>query len=149
MWLLSIILLSSLSFGNGLLFIDRVEFESNPALENSTLTFFHDVTGNSVTTATFTTFVTITKMMLYIKLRLAEDKNDKEYKRQLVSSVIEIDKVLKGFQSNIFIKHFFEDVQNSMDFKFEIPLPPVRSNQLLQEIHFISIFDREHTDSST
>lgn len=128
MWLISkVLFFSFVPFINNLLYIDRVEFESNPALENSTLTFFHDAKGNSVTTATFTTFVTITKMLLYIKMKVAEDENDKDYKRQLVSSVLEIDKVLKGLQSNIFISHFFRDVQNSMDFKFQIPLPPVRS----------------------
>lgn len=146
---LLIILLSPLTFGNCLLYIDRVEFESNPALENSTLTFFHDATGNSVITATFTTFVTITKMRVYFKLRRAEDKNDKEYRQEIISTVIEIDKVLKGLQSNIFIKHFFEDIQNSMDFKFQMPLPPVKLRTSLIKTFLTFYFDREYTDSST
>lgn len=125
MWSNWVVLLT-LPYACCLLYIDRVEFESNPDLENSTLTFFHDATGNSVTTATFTTFFPITKMMLYIKIKFAEDRNDKEYKRQIVSSVLDIDKVLKGLQSNTFISHFFQDVRNSMDFTFRLPLPPVR-----------------------
>lgn len=111
---LAIILLSALSVVNCLLYIGRVEFEANPEVLNLTVTYFHDVTGNSVNTATYKTFVTIMKMRVYIKIRIPEVQNDNEFKRQLVLSVIEMDKVLKGFQSNIFIKSFFEDLQNSM-----------------------------------
>lgn len=148
MWLNWIVLLS-FPYVRCLLYIDRVEVESNPALVNSTLIYFHDATGNCVTTATFTTFFPITKMLLYIKIKFAEDRNDKEYKRQIVSSVVEIDKVLKGLQSNMFIIHFFQDIRNSMDFKFRLPLPPVKFDRQLKLYSMILIFYREHMDSST
>lgn len=129
MWSLPIIqLLFCSSFVSCLLYIDRVKSNANLAIENLTVTFTHDATGNSVTTAVFTTFVTITKKLAYVKIRIAEDKNDKEFTKEIISTIVEIDKVFKGFQSNIFINNFFRDIRKSIDFRFVMPLPPVRIN---------------------
>lgn len=105
--------------------IDRAEIESNPSIGSLEVNYVHDVKGNSIINATFSNSVTITKSLLYFKMRVAEDKNDKEYKRQLISSVLDVDKVLKGFQSNIVISRFFAAFKKGMDLKFKHPLAPV------------------------
>lgn len=137
-----VFLLCSFPSVHCLIYIDHIDADGNSAIANYTISFTHDATGNSLSNATFITFVTITKMRIYVKIRLAEDQNDKEYKNQIVSSVVEIDKILKGWQSNRFIRHFFQDLQKSMGFRFEMPLRPVRLQENLKYF-LISIF--QHT----
>lgn len=118
-----------LNSGDCLLYIDRAEVESNPAVASMIINYTHDAKGNSVTNGTFTTFVTITKSLLYFKIKLAQDENDKEYKRQLISSVVDVDKVLRGFQSNPLISKFFAAFKRGMDLNFQHPLAPVSSSE--------------------
>lgn len=127
MWLFALLFPFLTNSANCILYIDRVEVESNPAVASMLVDYMHDAKGNSVTNATFTTFVTITKSLLYLKMKVAENENDKEFKRQLISSVVDVDKVLKGFQSNFLISRFFAAFRKGMDLNFQHPLAPVGS----------------------
>lgn len=117
--------------------IDRVEVESNPSIGSLLVDYIHDVKGNSIINATFTNSVTITKSLLYFKMRVAEDKNDKDFKRQMISSVLDVDKVLRGFQSNVVISRFFAVFKKGMDLKFHHPLAPVSK---ISEVTVVSFY---------
>lgn len=108
-----------------IIYINRVEIETNPAIGALIVNYTHDSKGNSIANATFTTFVTITKTLIYFKIKLAENEDDKKFKRLLISSVVDVDKVLQGFQSNMLISKFFAAFRTGMDANFKHPLPPV------------------------
>lgn len=108
-----------------IIYINRVEIETNPAIGALIVNYTHDSKGNSIANATFTTFVTITKTLIYFKIKLAENEDDKKFKRLLISSVVDVDKVLQGFQSNMLISKFFAAFRTGMNANFKHPLPPV------------------------
>lgn len=110
-------------FANSIIYINRTSVD-NSAVSNVTIDYYHDTTG-CVVNATFVTFVPITKLTLYFKIKIAEDQFDKDFQKALVSTVFEVDKVLKGMQSNMFISGYFAAIKNSMDFVYRMPLPPV------------------------
>lgn len=107
------------------LYLNHTEVESNSETCNTTVDFYSDATGQCVVNGTFITFVTITKLRIYFKINIAEDQNDKEFRKVFLSSVFEVDKVFKGKQSNLIINAFFSAVRNSMAFEYKMPLPPV------------------------
>lgn len=107
-------------------YLNRTEIE-NSALTNATVDYYHDEFGQCIANATFWTFVTINKMLIYFKINTPENKNDKEFKKAVISTVIEVDKVFKGMQSNIIISATFSAIKDSMSFDYKTPLPPVRN----------------------
>lgn len=106
-------------------YLNRTETGINPPIANISVDFTHDATGQCIVNATFVTFVTFTKFLIYFKISLPENNFDRDFKRVLVSSVVEVEKVLKGMQSNLIISAIFFALRSSADFEFEMPLPPV------------------------
>lgn len=123
------------------LYINRTTVECNSAIVNVNLEFFHDATGQCVINNNFTTHVTITKMRIYFKVNVAEDKFDKEFKKVIVSSVFDVEKVFQGMQSNLIINIFFTEIKKSMAFEYKMPLPPVSDNFAVK-IEFLSFFQK-------
>lgn len=121
----TVLIIFSVFSANGFLNLNRAVVDFNPSILNVTLAYINDAHGQSYINATFTTFVTITWMKLYLKVNMAEDQYDKEYRKVVVSSVFDIEKVFKGMQSNVFINAIFSAIRNSMAFEYKLPLPPV------------------------
>lgn len=128
LWSLSFVIF--LRFALGIIYIDRVEVDSNPKFASIVVNFTHDAEGNSITNATITTLIDITKLLIYFKIKLAEDENDKTFRRQFVSSVVDAEKVVCGKQSNGIINRFFDAFVRSADKIFKIPLPSVSQHNL-------------------
>lgn len=59
------------SVANGVLFIDRLTLDTNPAIVNVTVTYEHDVKRNAVDNVTFDVIVTVTKVLAYLEVRFA------------------------------------------------------------------------------
>lgn len=126
MWLSTALVIFVSPNTNGFLHLNRTAVDFDPALTNVSADYTHDATANCVLNVTFLTFVTITNMRIYFKMNLAEDQFDRDFKKVLVSSVVEVEKVFKGKQSNIFINAIFGEIRRSMTFEYKLPLPPVR-----------------------
>lgn len=114
-----------LQFSSCIVYIDRAVVDSNPKFVSMEVNFTHDDEGNSITNVTFTSLINVTKLLVYFKLKLAEDENDKDFKRLLVSSVLDIEKVFSGKQSNGIINRYFDALKQSADPRFKVPLPMV------------------------
>lgn len=115
-------------FASCFLYINRTSSD-NSAAASVTVKYTHDVTGNCVVNVTFVTAVAITNMRIYFKISLPENHSDRDFRRVLVSSVVEFEKVFKGMQSNLIINAFFSAIRKSMDFEYKTPLPPVSRNE--------------------
>lgn len=125
MFLITVLCCSFLAFTNGLIYIDRAIVESNPAVMNVTVDYSHNAKGNSETNANASLFVTITKALIYFKVKFPQDGNDVEYKREFISTVFDVTKSTGGVQSNIMTKNFFGDLYRAMDFEMKFPMAPV------------------------
>lgn len=112
---------------NSVLYIDRFTVEANPAISNLSVAYITDEKGNAVTNASFDAFVTVTKILVYVRVRLAEDQNDREYKREFLRTVIDVTKMFSDSQTNFLLKGFTESLRQFMDFEIKFPLPPVRT----------------------
>lgn len=130
-------------------YLNRTEIATNPPIANISVDFTHDATGQCVANATFVNFVTFTKFMIYFKISVPENKFDSDFKRVFVSSVVEVEKVLKGMQSNLIISAIFFALRNSADFEYRMPLPPVNNLETDNKLVTKTISNRrELTDSS-
>lgn len=116
-------ILSSISAVCGLLYVDNLVYDSDDSVAVFNISYTHDATGNSVTSGTYTTFVTITKMLLYFKVWIAEDQ--KNQGRELMNTVVDMGKVFQGFQANPLIRGFFSFMVQNMNFTMKFPMPPV------------------------
>lgn len=109
----------------GSVYISRIKVEPNKDYGNASINYTHDAKGNSVTNGTFTIFVSIHQITIYFKVMLAEDKNDMNYRRELVRTSVDMDKLFKGLQSNKLLKSYTDALKKSMDFEWKLPLQPV------------------------
>lgn len=116
----------------GIIHIDRHTLDFDIKLSNWTISYFHDQTGNSVSTTIFETYVTFTKMLIYINIRVAEDQNDKEYRRELTRTVIDLGKFMKNTQSNPILKAFINGLRKNIQFKIGYPMTQVSLHQVLR-----------------
>lgn len=109
----------------GLLYIDKEVHESISDVINVSFSYTHDVSGNSVSNVTFNTFVTISKMFLYFTVKIADNPKDIGTFRELIKTVIDVEKMLQGSQANPLVKGFFASILRSMKFPLVFPLLPV------------------------
>lgn len=89
-------ILVSFSVTSAVIYIDRSTLDFNKKIANLTTTYTHNEKGNSITNLTILTFKTITKMLLYVHVKLAEDENDREFKRSLLRTVVDVEKLNRG-----------------------------------------------------
>lgn len=113
------------AFCHCLIYIDRFTNECNSRTGNISIAFTHDKEGQSVTNVTICMFVTIEKLRVYIKINLKENQNDREYRREFIRTIIDVEKLTKGIQKNKMVKGFMEDLMKSMECKLIFPLKPV------------------------
>lgn len=109
---------------SGLLYIERYTAKSTK-IAVWTVNYTHDLEGHSITNTTMKTLVTLTKAMLYITIKAAENKNDRVYRNTLVNTVADTEKTFKNMQSNLILKGFMSNIMRAMDFEFKFPLVPV------------------------
>lgn len=121
-WCLIVLPLISAS---GVLYIDSHTLDFDANVCNVTLNYIHDDTGSSITNVTIQTFKTVAKALLYLNIRGAADKNDREYRIEFVKTVIDLGKFVLGAQNNPLLRGFIESFTRSSDFKLNFPLPPV------------------------
>lgn len=115
---------------SGILMVDSHEIECNEKIGNVSTSCTHDEEGNSLTNVTVQSFKTVTKAILYCTVKCAADNNDREYRFEVVNTVIDVAKFVKGAQSNIFLRPLIDSITRSLDFKISFPMPPVNRHDV-------------------
>lgn len=110
---------------NSLTYIDNAIAESNPKFMNMTFAYTHNERGSSISNLTFETKVMIVKMLVYVKLNIAADQSAANYKRELLKTVIDVEKLFKGSHVHILVTAFTRNLGRFMDFKMKFPIKPV------------------------
>lgn len=114
-----------LPFAYGIIFIDRTRLEFDRKFSNWSITYFHDQTGNSVVNISVELFDTMNKALFYIKANVAKDRNDKDCQIEMLNTVIDATKLLKGMQSHFLLRNILAGAMTSMKFDPKFPMHPV------------------------
>lgn len=125
---LVLVLITFVVTSSGLLYIERYTAKST-RIALWTVNYIHDAKGHSFTNTTFKTLVTLSKAILYIIIKAAENKDDRLYKNTLVKTVANAEKTCKNLQSNIIMRGFMDNIIRAMDFEFKFPLLPVSTRK--------------------
>lgn len=136
---------------NGIVYIERVTSDFNAKIVDLKIIYAHNSNGDAEVNVTFVTNVTITKILVYARLAIPENKDDNKYRRELVRTVIDAEKIFKGAQTNFLVNVFYNCISRYVDFELKLPLVPVGTEKkLIQMFHnFIIHFTiRERTGSS-
>lgn len=115
-----------IAFSDASLYIENVAIEANPTIGNISISFVHDKNGNAIANVTMQSFVTITKLLVYFKITIAEGQKASGFQREVVNIVADVEKIFKGSQVNIIVRAFVDQIKKFMDFKVKFPMPPVR-----------------------
>jgi hypothetical protein len=95
------------------------------------LTVNHTVDSNGV--STFNGVVDpryiITKLIGFLRVRIPENQNDKDFSREFMKVSVDVSKLLNG-QANFLVKMIAKIVLESCDRKVEFPLAKVRSTMI-------------------
>lgn len=105
----------------------------NKKLNNITIDYWHDETGNVRTNMTVEKFLVTTKMTVYVKVNIAKDIHDDLFKKEVLRTQIDFNKLYKGLYGNILIKGFTENIiKDIKEQNFTIPIKQVRKFPLLK-----------------
>lgn len=121
---------------SGLIYVDRHTLEFDKKFMNWTLSYTSGRDRNSVNNFTFQTNTTLTKVLIYFTCCVAEDSNDKEYRREVVRTVIDLGKFFKGLQGNPLMRSLIGNLKRGLQTEMKFPLLPVN---MLTKFYFILI----------
>lgn len=120
-------------FTSCLVYIDRVKSGFNPKMCNLTINYTHNEKGESVTNVTIVNHVNITKLFVYVSVRIPENRNDREYSREVIRTVVDLEKVFNGLQSNPLVKGYADNILKHVDFEIKLPFKPVSSRIVISK----------------
>lgn len=110
----------------GSLFIDHFEIETNETLATVNLTYKHNNRNNCIINVSIQNNFPAQKGLIYIKVNVAENKDDNEYKRELVRTRIDFEKLLRGLHGNFLVKTFMKNVREQIvSLNLSVPIRPV------------------------
>lgn len=124
---------------NSMLIVDKLEFETNPAIGNLSFVFKDHQTYGQVVDVTVQSFVTATSGLVYVSINFPDDENDQKYQKQFLRASFDVQKVLKGIYSNPIAKNFVHNLNDSIDFELKLPFKPVREKRILRR--FIDVYE--------
>jgi hypothetical protein len=64
-------------------------------------------------------------MWVYLKMKVPQDESDKAYQKELVKTVLDIEKAFKGSLNNSFIAILIKDLVESSERELKFPMAKV------------------------
>ena len=110
----------------GFLIVDELKGKVNKTYLNITSNYSTDRTQEATLNFNFYTFATLNNLKVYFSINLPENKDDVNFRKELVRTVVDFEKIVKGIFGNPIVKIFMEDIFSSMDFELHLPMKPVR-----------------------
>lgn len=66
------------------------------------------------------------KIMVFVKVKIPESEKDENYRRELINTRIDMEKLFNGIQGNYLTRIAFENLMTSIDFEPTFPLKKVK-----------------------
>lgn len=112
-------------FVESIIYIDRHTLDFDEKLCNWSISYFHDQNRNSVSNVTLQTFKTFSKILLYFNVKVSENPDDREYRREVIRTVIDYCKFMQNTQNNPILRSFLGGIKKSFPFNLSYPILPV------------------------
>lgn len=110
---------------NGIIYIDRFTLVFNEQICNWSISFLRFEKESSKTNVTFKPFKTVTKLLTFLTVKVAEDSNDREYRRVFVRTVFDCGKLFDGSSGNPILRRIIERLQKTLNYPVTFPMEPV------------------------
>lgn len=68
---------------------------------------------------------TVNKVKIYLFLNIPENENDRDFRKELVKTVIDCNKFFNGVYANPFVKYAVHSALSSAQFELKMPMKPV------------------------
>lgn len=92
-------------------------------------TNFTKVEAGTLINIEFTLLRDVEKLLVYGRFNIPESSSDREYKKEVLTSVVDIDKIFKGIATNFVAKTVVEEFGKTMNFDRKFPIKKVGNFQ--------------------
>lgn len=123
-------------FVDSIIYIDRQTLDFDGELANWSVSYFHDQKRNSVSNVTLHLFKNFSKILIYFNVKVSEDANDKEYRREVCRTVMDYCKFMQNTRGNPILRAFLSGLRKSFPTNVTYPMVMVRFEQKTQWNHF-------------
>jgi hypothetical protein len=101
---------------------------SNKNILKTNYTVHNDGIINFSANLTFDHLVVVSKMWCYIVIRILQDNNDKNYQKEFIKTVVDVEKAINGVQKNPIVALIAGSFVNSIEQGLKFPLKKVSLN---------------------
>lgn len=70
----------------------------------------------------------VDRVLAYGRFNIPENTDDKYYKREILKTTVDIDKLFKGIATNFITKSIMKDLEGNLNFEPKFPLKKVRAD---------------------
>ena len=116
------------------MYIDRHKIDFDKKLINITFECFSDKVHDLVINLTIEHYVPLDNMVIYAKLNIPEDSDDRFFRKEVLKTVVNVGKLMNGVYGNPIIQAVFVRLIASRNSKPTFPITVVRilpKNKLL------------------
>lgn len=114
-----------LSAQSAVIYIDHHTLDWNRQLCNWSTSYTHNEKRNAIVNLTMQIPAPLTKFLVYLKVNLSQNKDDRSFKMEFMRTVFDGEKVASGAKKNFLVAAFVENPKKFMDFEIKFPLQPV------------------------
>jgi hypothetical protein len=89
---------------------------------------------------TFDTLFVITKLWMFVTVKSPQDINDKNYQKEVLKTVVDVEKSLSGVRNNILVSTIVNSFLKSCDQELKFPLKKVKLHEIRRKQPVNSVF---------
>lgn len=127
----------------GVVIINHFSFATNSEVFSLSVAIKRVKGKGSVLNVTVTSFETVEKLKIYVKISL-DDNSQLNGNKELVNTVFDVQKVLNGIYSNRIGRAVVDSILQRVDFVPKFPIPPVSLHSdlthaiIINDLHYMS-----------
>lgn len=112
-------------FQSAILAVNRFEIATNEDAVSGGIATIKNISTGLLISVQGTVMRDIEKLVAYGRFNVPENNYDHKYRKELLRTVVDVEKVLKGVTTNFLSKSVMEVLKSSLDFQFNFPIKKV------------------------
>lgn len=121
----SVLFLITRLFQNAILAVNKFEITTNEEVVSGGLATIKNISTGLLISIQGTVMRDIEKLVAYGRFNVPENHYDHKYSKELLRTVVDVEKVLKGVTTNFLAKSVLDVLKESLDFQFSFPIKKV------------------------
>jgi hypothetical protein len=117
------------SFKFSILTIKDIRIARNKNVAKINISFVNDESRSFLLSVQLEHFAVVTKMWAYYTVRIPRDRNDKAYQKQILRTVVDVEKALSRSHENFIISMVTDAFLKSCEREFKFPMEKVNCIQ--------------------